>query len=692
VRRSRQRVFHAILTLANSKELGKAVSYNFTVASGGALSAPVSSIDSIAGLDEFGDVADPQLASKTQPAVAIKVLDKKHNAIYTWSLDRLQQQLQRMRNLTTFIDRPSYSLHFSSEEPFYDVQIAEHSFVGNALISLAPLARRLAFSAVVPIFCRYTAEAIGSCRVEVKNVNVMNVSRRGSAMNTRSATPTTPTIAPGSKLTFALTVDSVKGLSPHDFSSVHLQVRLSAFVGPSLSAEEVYTSSAVDIDASSLTELKFRRSFSIAVTNKVLAHIRHGYAPIEFFAALKPTYLERMERWDEMRDQKSYLPTSNGTPSPSPAADVRPGPTLPPMRRSETDFVVEQLHDVIVWLQICELAPDGSYAPVPVIAQGDLDPGACSLHQGLQRRVVLTLSSSSGRQLPWTDVTRMRFGNIRLLDAKGRVHESTSKALVTLPLQQHQFVEFKADGTGALSATASWDSSVHDSPLLNRVTAANQRILLQATWSVAVETCSEPVEFSMDVAVTMQTRDARPPSRFLSFLGSTRVLTKTSNVFNVRLTPPLTRSAKDLWRLDTAEKYVRGEEALGSWKPRGISVVEDYSRLILTEERAADVQAIRAILNALPPRPQQVERDVWGSEDLLRRSVDLWKKRFGHPGSVRVRDVSSTNIGLTHQQIVLSQEPSSEEVAVMSSRSSRSEVVDIDTMKLTSNTKLISRR
>ena len=60
------------------------MSYNFTVASGGSLAAPASAIDTIAGLDQFGDVADPILASATQPSVAVKVVDKAHNAIYVW--------------------------------------------------------------------------------------------------------------------------------------------------------------------------------------------------------------------------------------------------------------------------------------------------------------------------------------------------------------------------------------------------------------------------------------------------------------------------------------------------------------------------------------------------------------------------------------------------------------------------------
>jgi kinesin family protein 1 len=543
----------------------------------------------------------------------------------------MQQQLQRMRNLTTYIDRPSYTQHFSSDEPFYDSPPPEFSFIGNALISLMPLSRRLSSTSVVPIFCRYTTEAIGSCRVDIRIVQVTSPTKlaNGSNVSTRSSSPAPMTIPTGSKLGFFLTVDSVKGLSSHDFSAIHLQVRLSSFVGPTLASDEVFPSLTLNMDTSSLSELRFRRSFTIMASSKVLAYLRQGYSPIEFFASVRPTYLERLERWDEMREQKSFFLSH-----PSPSA-VENQPTIsPPMRRSENDFVVQQTHDVVAWLQICELGPDGRYKPVPVVSQSHLDPGSFFLHQGLQRRISLSLSSNSGQQLPWLEFTKLQIGYLRLLDPKNRVHGSGPRALIPVPLIKEQSVEFKPDGTGTLSAEVPWDSGVHDSSLLNTVTPANQRVLVQLNWAVAVETCSEPMQFTMDVAVTMQTRDARPPSKLLSFLGSSKILTKTSTLFNVRLSPPLTRSPRDLWRLDTSEKFVRGEESLGSWKPRGISVVEDYTKLVSTERRAADVQAIRVILSNCPSRPVRSASVVWRSEQLLQKSLDLWQKQLGHRGEV----------------------------------------------------------
>jgi kinesin family protein 1 len=436
----------------------------------------------------------------------------------------------------------------------------------------------------------------------------------------------------GSKLTFALTADSVKGLSTHDFSAAHMQVRLSSFIGPTLQSEETFPSNVIDLETATLSDMKLRKPFTIAISSKVLNYLRQGYAPIEFFAKVTPTYLERLERWDEMREIKVPVHSNNLTNGASePTPDVRP-PTLPQMRRSETEFFVEQVHDVAAWLQVRELAPDGQYQPVPVISQSGLDPGCFSLHQGLQRRITITLTSNSGKQLPWAEITRMQVGNIRLLDPKGRVHESTSKAMVGLTIMKNQEVEFKPDGTGYLTAHALWDTSVHESTLLNRVTAANQRVLIRVVWSVAVETCGDPVQFSMDFAVAIHTRDASPPSRFFTFFGSSKVLSKTSTLFSVKLSPPLTRSPRDLWKMDTSEKYVRGEEVLATWKPRGISVVEDHERLVMTERRAADVQAVRTVLAVMPPKTGQAGAAVWAEEELLKKSLGLWQRQFGHTG------------------------------------------------------------
>ena len=145
----------------------------------------------------------------------------------------------------------------------------------------------------------------------------------------RSASPLpSPTLNGGkalsvrSKTDSVLAIDSAKGLSPHHFLAVHLQARLASFVGPGVAAKEAFTSPTVDLESASLPDLKYRWTLAIRTTPKMLAHLRKGYAPIELFTSVTPTYLERLERWDEMREQRTPFTNgdgahTNGTSSPN---------------------------------------------------------------------------------------------------------------------------------------------------------------------------------------------------------------------------------------------------------------------------------------------------------------------------------------------------------------------------------------
>ncbi|TFY53427.1 hypothetical protein EVG20_g10118 [Dentipellis fragilis] len=644
-----------------SRELGKDVTYNFTVASGGSLAAPTSSVNTIAGLDEFGDVADPVLASATQPSVAVKVLDKRHKAIYVWSLDRLQQQVQRMRNLTTFIDRPMYSQHFSSDEPFYNSPPPEFSFIGNAIISLAPLSRRLSSTSTVPIFCRYTAEAIGSCRVDIKLVNVvLKHHASGSTASTRSSSPVPNTLPAGSKISFFLTVDSVKGLSAHDFSAIHLQVRLSSFVGLNLKSEEIYHSTSVDLESSTPSELKFRRSFSIVATSKVLTHMKQGYAPIEFFASLRPQYLERMERWDEMREHKAYFPTRSGTP----ASDTRSISQPPSTPQPHAPFRDRLRNGTVA--RRCRLAAD---------------PRARSRRAVHPRARALAGQSRSRRiqPAPGPAAPARADGHIKL-GASAAVDGGRARARGQHPPAGWQgprarvVVEAARDARAAGGADERVQAGRLGLPLVRGAVGLERAQLAAAEPRHAVRAArAAPGD------VDRRDRELQRPCPFLDGHGrvdaDARRAPAVEDPRDAQLDAYTEQDEqRDLWRLDTSEKYVRGEEALGTWKARGISIVEDYSKLVTMENRAADVQAVRVILATTPygAHTPQSGTAVWGSEEVLQKSLELWQKKFGHRG-----------------EIVLSQEPSETEESVKSAGKDDRE--SGEPLQLISTTKLVPR-
>lgn len=307
-------------------------------------------------------------------------------------------------------------------------------------------------------------------------------------------------------------------------------------------------------------------------------------------------------------------------------------------RKSEIELLHEEKHDITTWLQVQELDASGEYKPVQVSSHGSLDPGSFSLRQGLQRRITLTMNHQSGRQLPWRKITKLSLGGIRLLDPKGRLHESSSSGDIEIPLPKHQEPQYNADGSSQLTVTCGWDSGRHDALYLNRVTGSGHRVLLRLKWEVDIENCEENATFEMDIAVNINGRDSRGPSKFMSFLSSTKILHKTSSLFSLKMSPPPSRSAKALWRTDTNGRYIRGEEKLGDWKARSISLVEDFDTLKKREKLIADVQATKSVMNAIGNSKTIKRTNTEDANTLAKRAVQYWEETARGPTMVSVSD------------------------------------------------------
>ncbi|TIB63532.1 hypothetical protein E3P77_03495 [Wallemia ichthyophaga] len=640
-----------------SNELMTGVSYNLTVDAGGALSFPQSALETIAGLGEFGEVSSKSTSTTNafKPVIAVKVIDRKNNSVYLWSLERLHQQLQRMRNVTLFIDRPNVSQHFATLEPFYSQDPPEYSFIGSALLSLSPILRQKSISYQLPIFCRYTTEALGSCKVELRIASVIppansspNDTVSSGTLTPRSSTSATLSQAPGmikspsinqiidthipigSKISLAIMVDHVRGLTSKDFGSIHCQIRLTSFAGPNADIEDVFSSAVADLGDGDSTDLKMRKTISFTVTEDVARYLCNDYAPIEFFAAVKPSFMDGLQNSDISREQARLSPkvgrhSKNMSMSSS-------------GRKSEVELLHEEKHDISTWLQVQELDASGEYKPVQVSSNGSLDPGSFSLRQGLQRRIVLTMSHQSGRQLRWRRVNKLSLGDIRLLDSKGRLHESSSSGDIDIPLPKHQEPRYNADGSSHLTVTCGWDSGRHDALYLNRVTGSGHRVLMRLKWRVDIENCEESASFAMDVAVNIYGRDSSGPSKLMSFLSSTKLLHKTSSLFTLKMSPHPSRSAKALWRTDTNGRYIRGEENLGGWKVRGISLVEDFDALKKREKLIADVQATKSVMNAIGNSKTIKRTNTEDADKLAKKVVQCWEETARGPTIVSVSD------------------------------------------------------
>ncbi|KAG0093516.1 kinesin-like protein Klp8 [Podila epicladia] len=663
-----------------SRQLSKHVVYQFTIIEPGQFANPTSYWESNSGLSEFDGDKDTQFDTLKRPSVAVKVTDSKHHAIYLWSLEKLKIRLHRMRNLYNFADRPQYRQHFNMEDPFYESPSPRFSFIGSASVSLKSLVRMKFQDSVVPILCRTTGKAIGSCRIGLTPLNhnattasatatspsvAISPKSRGTVLNQGffdQDLATSPidssetdeygqekTVQVGDQLLFEISLLTIEGLSEQQYTKVHAQFRLSNLSGSSQislhgtnpsTGERVFATDPVSSFGKDPIFFGFTQILSVIVIPPMLEVLTKGSLHFEVFGQAKTAALTAWEHWD--MDQENRLqnpmgqisgPLSSRQQNQHPLhrqqyqngsrtvkikrtshdhghrksrtishpGSVRPGPvTLPSNgslseRLSEDELMMEERHDVLAHVQVCELAPTGEYVAVQVLSNSTIDAGIFQLRQGLQRRIILSLSHASGRQFPWHRVSNIQIGKVRLLDRKGCISTEPSPVVmedILLKIIPGQKVEYPTDGTGVLVVQASWDSTLHESLFLNRVTASNTRILLTLSWSVEVERCEEPVRFKMDIAAQIQDRKAKAISasyRLTSFLtAAPKIMSKVSGLFLLTLRPIVAKKASELWRMNTASKYVGGEEFLAGWKPRGVSLLQGFkSKTELIQKREA---------------------------------------------------------------------------------------------------------
>jgi kinesin family protein 1 len=520
-------------------------------------------------------------------------------AIYTWDFTRFHQQLVKMRHVRALKQRPNYSLHFRDEGTFTNPAPPSYAFIGTAKAPLRLLANRISHDLTLPIICPYTMEAIGSCRLTFA---LSSSGSSGVASPESVSRPLKGTVPIGQRYSFDILLNGVKGISSSSFSSIHAQVRLSSLIGEDIASDDTFISPSTDLTKSSASHLSLRKTVTILVTPAMVEYMKTGYADFEFYATLRPQYLERLERWDISRETSIPQIQSPGG--------------RPPMRRCETDFLGEEHHDVLATITVSELSSSGTYEPVEVIDD------IYQLHQGVQRRLVIKLHHSSGKSFQWTSIDHVTVGDIRTR-SKDQI-TTVSEQDVDLKVTSNE-VDDLPDGTSTLSASGPWDTAAHGSIHLDRRTRSEQTIIVRLVFLVNVESLHEPASFTLDLPLKILARESRRSSLMSYFTSATTHKSLTA-IYGIDLVPPIAQSSSDLWRLDTAKKHVPGEEGLGDWKPRGVSLFEDWQRATKTAKGIADKQVTSTVLDLLGDL-NQVEVDGH-SDDLVRKSLKLWEQHM----------------------------------------------------------------
>ncbi|XP_054644891.1 kinesin-like protein KIF1A isoform X1 [Dunckerocampus dactyliophorus] len=337
-------------------------------------------------------------------------------------------------------------------------------------------------------------------------------------------------------------------------------------------------------------------------------------------------------------------------------------------------------YDLMVFFEICELEANGDYIPAVVDHRGGMPcHGTFLLHQGLQRRITVTIVHESGGDIEWRDVRELVVGRLRnapesdetIVDPNILSLNILSAGYVR-PLQDdRQFLDSdmpsitqELDHRTFYRFETAWDSSMHNSLLLNRVTPYGEKIYMTLSAYLEMENCNQPAVITKDICMVFYSRDTKLSAsrsiRNLFGTGSLRAAdgNRITGVYEVSLcnladagSPGMQRRRRRV--LDTSVAYVRGEENLAGWRPRSdslilehqwelekLSLLQDVEKtkhfLLLREKLESTLLAGRGVQPSVcvteellsdSPRPSEAEPDVSaGSELTTERQRELAAK------------------------------------------------------------------
>ncbi|KAJ6084875.1 hypothetical protein N7499_004504 [Penicillium canescens] len=545
---------------------------------------------------------DILLDEAKKPCVAVRVIDYKQCVIHLWSIEKLQRRVQAMRQLHQYIDRPDYIQHFKLDNPFSEPCSSQYSLVGDADIPLTAVFETRVQDFSIEITSPYTQSVVGIIRLSLEPSSAQ---------------------APSSTLKFNVVMRDMVGFAEWEGSNVHAQL----FV-PGISEEGGATTTQM-INGFEDGPVRFESVHSMSLP---LSSPRTAALKVCVYACVTSVHLDKLLSWDDMRDSAEPLPQKRTAP-----------------RIAESEFYSEERHDVFARIQILEMAESGEYLPVEVVQSSSLDAGTSQLHQGLQRRISINMTYSSTESLPWDDINNIRVGSVRLLDPWGKIPDQDFQTPdVPLKFVHEPMVRDNADGTSHVTLVGQWDSSLHGSLLLDRVTADKYRVQVTVRWDLISSRLQNPVVFEADQTLQIQGRTyVRQQSMFKQFWNSIRVVHSTTRMYSLVIRPISAKRAADLWRMNTQNDYVKGEELLTTWAPRKVSLVRDYIAARKRRLRVAELHAARGALSAgsliASPARSGKSTPMRGTDlnerksKLLRKYLDLWSLKQDPTEAILIR-------------------------------------------------------
>nr|XP_021385496.1 kinesin-like protein KIF1B isoform X7 [Lonchura striata domestica] len=620
--------------------------------------------------------AEPEKSRDRRPfprtVVAVEVQDLKNGATHYWSLEKLKQRLELMREM---YDRAGDVASGSQEEPegsmtgsdpFYD-RFHWFKLVGRAFVYLSnllypvPLIHRVAVvseKGEVRGFLRVAVQAIaadeeapdygsgirqsGTAKISFDNeyfdksdFSSVAMTRSGLSLEElrivegqgQNSDVTTPPeeinrmneldlksatldgkmtmegfteeigdhLKLGSVFTFRVTVLQASGILP-EYADIFCQFNFLHRHDEAFSTEPLKNNGRG-------TPLGFYhvQNIAVEVTESFVEYIKTKPIVFEVFGHYQqhPLHLQGQDLNSPPQPSRRFFPP------PMPLSKPVPATKLNTMSKPSLGQSVSK-YDLLVWFEISELEPTGEYIPAIVDHTGGLPcQGTFLLHQGIQRRITVTIIHEKGSELHWKDVRELVVGRIR---NKAEVDEAAVDAILSLNIISAKYLKSSHSSNRTFYRfEAVWDSSLHNSLLLNRVTPYGEKIYMTLSAYLELDHCIQPAVITKDVCMVFYSRDAKisPPRSLRSLFGSGYSKSPDSNrvtgIYELSLckmadtgSPGMQRRRRKV--LDTSVAYVRGEENLAGWRPRGDSLILEHQWELEKLELLHEVEKTRHFL------------------------------------------------------------------------------------------------
>ncbi|XP_065506174.1 kinesin-like protein KIF1B isoform X2 [Caloenas nicobarica] len=343
------------------------------------------------------------------------------------------------------------------------------------------------------------------------------------------------------------------------------------------------------------------QNIAVEVTESFVEYIKTKPIVFEVFGHYQqhPLHLQGQDLNSPPQPSRRFFPPAMPLSKPVPATKLNTM-SKPSLGQSVSKY------DLLVWFEISELEPTGEYIPAIVDHTGGLPcQGTFLLHQGIQRRITVTIIHEKGSELHWKDVRELVVGRIR---NKAEVDEAAVDAILSLNIISAKYLKSSHSSNRTFYRfEAVWDSSLHNSLLLNRVTPYGEKIYMTLSAYLELDHCIQPAVITKDVCMVFYSRDAKisPPRSLRNLFGSGYSKSPDSNrvtgIYELSLckmsdtgSPGMQRRRRKV--LDTSVAYVRGEENLAGWRPRGDSLILEHQWELEKLELLHEVEKTRHFL------------------------------------------------------------------------------------------------